>query len=336
MKLIQKVFALLSLLILFYSCKNAQNLNTSALYEDDEVYYQPGETFITDVPSVNSTTSTSSSSNAPEDDYYSGNTDDGTVINNYYGDVNQFGNQSGLNNSPGRFMYDPIWGWRYNYWQPNNGWGGWNIGFGYGNNWGWNNGWGWNDPWMNPYSSWNNGWGWNDPWMMSPYNTFNNGWAWNNGLNNGWNNGWNYGWGWNPGWDNGNQAGVVFGNRGGQGGGYNNNSSGMQEFQILNPRKQPGRPSPTNAGGQPTQDNDDFYSVPSRSAGGKDQTRPTTDPRPEVEPRRPSRSDDNISRPAPSRPAPSRPSVTPSSPSRGGGGSSPSPSRGGGGGTRRR
>lgn len=367
MKLVKQSLALASLLIVLYSCNSAKSLNKSALYEDDEVYYQPGETFITEAPTSSSNASTTPSvgtNSLEEDDYYSGNTNQGDVINNYYGDVDQF--NGGLNNNPGRFMYDPLWGWRYTYWDPfNNGMGGLNMGFGMSNNcWGcydpWmNNGWGWNDPWMN------NGWGWNDPWM-------NNGWGWNNGWGNGfgWNNGWNnsywavnrpwfvspwnsmYGnqfgnaWAWNNAFNNDSNNNVQFGNRGGAGSGFNNNSSGTQEFQTLNPRKQPGRPDPGNSNGKPVEINDDFFSVPSRSGSTNvDQGRPTREPskdvqtRPNVAPSRPSRPTERprdnggMSRPAPSSPAPSRGGGV-SSPNRGGG-SSPAPSRGGGG-TRRR
>src|SRR5689334_13241611 len=81
------------------SCTQSKYATSGSAYENDEVYYQPGDTYISDfalvdneadaVP-VDGSNAGSSSSTAPanEDDYYDGNTQsqstDG-ITNNYYG-----------------------------------------------------------------------------------------------------------------------------------------------------------------------------------------------------------------------------------------------------------
>ncbi|MFZ4785951.1 MAG: hypothetical protein ACOYLH_10770 [Flavobacteriales bacterium] len=179
----------LTFIALGTSCNRSQGV-TASVYEDDEVYYQKGETFISDVqkpstPSSTNSTSSPSSTTVEEEDYYSGDANqtnqDGSTVNNYYGDVNYYDdNNYGISpywSSGARMMWDPVFGWRMSY---SPFWAGswcydpfWNN-----NGWGWSYSYGWASPyyyngfypsysyWANPY------YGWGNPY----YGGYNNGW----------------------------------------------------------------------------------------------------------------------------------------------------------------
>ncbi|TCK66625.1 hypothetical protein DFQ05_1895 [Winogradskyella wandonensis] len=112
------------------------------------------------------------------DSYTSGN-----VANNEVEIIEDYGGWGQVNDRVVINYYDNgwnNWGWGWDPWL-------WNGGFG----WGWNNwGWGWNrwNRWGGLGFGW--GWGWNDPWL------------WNGGF--GW--GWNNYWGWNNGFYRNNLA----------------------------------------------------------------------------------------------------------------------------------
>lgn len=345
---------LLSLLIfiaLFTSCKTNQSLTTGARYEDDEVYYKPGESFYTDVISSSSSADTQSSennaSNSSEEDYYSGQPADGGIVNNYYGDVYQGGwGGNGFARPGGRLMWDPIWGWRMSY-----GFGGgFNSGWGmsYGMGWGGYNG--WYDPFYDPfYNSWNNPWAWGyNPYYNNFYgyngwgSPYYNPWGWNNVGNP---------WAWNE-----SGGGIVFGHRPSlsSNSSYNSGISSQprrtRSSFLTSPNGSTGTYSNPNNGRNPGTKTD--FTRPAINRGGQDEeynptrpsrpsqgeiipdNRPTERPRQEpsrVEPSRPSREPSRVE-PTPSRgrdnSPPSRPSIERNSPP-------PSrPSQGGGGGTR--
>lgn len=214
---------LIALVVLLFASCTSNRYATTGPYESDEVYYTADETYISDfalvddigsdVPQSNGSTNDSNTENT--DDYYSTQSENENVTNNYYGNVYQspWMNSPGYWNSGfGCYNYGSYW----NNWGPTiqlgwNPWSGWYTGFSYNWGWGggwngpnWNNGW-WNSPFYDPWG-WNNGWcgynawGWN-PYWNSPYNFyspgFNNGWAWNN---NGW-------------FNDVNENGFVFGRR---------------------------------------------------------------------------------------------------------------------------
>lgn len=184
--------ALVAILTLATACNNSKSLSGSTAYEDDEIYYQKGETFISDVP-VSSTSQDASSSNSSsstfEDDYYSGNDNTSETVNNYYGDVYQNDSWSsfgGWGRPYSRFVFNPYFGWHLSYggggyygWNPyllgnwNSGWG-----FGYGYGMGFNT---FNPYWYNPYGMYYGFgyWGYNN--QLFAGNTWNN----FNDLNNG-------------------------------------------------------------------------------------------------------------------------------------------------------
>lgn len=201
--------ALLTIIALSTACNSSKSTTGSTFYEDDEVYYTPGETFITDVSSFKSSMPSTSETNpppvtesVPEEDYYTENSGDGSTVNNYYGDVYQDVN-GGFNNGWGsrsRLTWSPLFGWSVSYgvgwgydpffydpffydpWAFNNGWG-----FNYG--WGFNNGFGYYNGWGNPY--------WGGYYGYSAWNRPFGGWG---------------GWG-NSFVDNGNSNGIIYGHR---------------------------------------------------------------------------------------------------------------------------
>ncbi|MFN6378133.1 MAG: hypothetical protein ACK4WD_02590 [Flavobacteriales bacterium] len=311
------LLALFTLTLLFAACNSSQDLNTGVRYEDDEVYYQPGEAFITDASvsssndnSVPNNSQNTTPSTVEEEDYYSGDTQQGDIVNNYYGDVNQNWGNGGFNNGWGgngfnngwggnsRFYYDPIWGWRLGF-GVGNGWNnGWNTGW----NAGWNNGWnagfntGFYDPWYDPWNNpWCNSFGWNqpfyDPWAWNGFNNgWNNGWntGWNNGWNNPWNNPWNNGFGWNGGFynpwvwaGNTNENGVVIGQRPSISG---NSAIGSSIISGTSPRRTRSKEFYLNQQGQTTDSNSGLAPRPTTGTKTNPDQRPFVDP-PKTDPR---------------------------------------------------
>jgi hypothetical protein len=223
-------FALVAALLA--SCTQERYATKGKSYENDEVYIQPGDTYISDFalvdnePDANNNQAQYPDSMQSEDDYYSGNTiNNGSledqfngngVTNNYYGNVYQNNYGNGINNPYGygfgnngfgnnaMLIWNPYSGWRLRY----------NWGFGYncfGGFGGYGCGYGWNTPWYDPWygsgwcsNNWYNGYGFYDPWgWNSPYYGYNN-WYGNNYFygNNNWNNN-----------DNNNGGGIVYGPR---------------------------------------------------------------------------------------------------------------------------
>jgi len=190
------------------SCSSSKQMGQRS-YEDDEVYYQRGETFITEVPEPAVATS---NAEVPEDEYYTPG-QGGDVTNNYYGDtyINDGWNNSfntWQNRSRWIMAWDPMFGWHltHNFGWNNCGWANnpWGAG-GWGNAWNmgvWDNGWhnpwnaGWNggwNTWGGGYQNWNswNGSFWGDPFCMNqPF--YNPGYFWNgqgfgfNGMGGDW------------------------------------------------------------------------------------------------------------------------------------------------------
>ncbi len=176
MKHLKWTALVLGLSLFAFSCTQTAYVTGGKSYEDDEVYYQPGETFISDLP-VAEVTQTSGEEDyyeSPEQDEYYQGEQNADVINNYYGN-DGFNNNwgTGINTnlmSPfgSNWTWSPIWGWRLSY---NWGWAG------YGG-WGFNS---WNNPWY--YDPWFTGcygglW---DPYWGSPfYNPWGYGWGYNN------------------------------------------------------------------------------------------------------------------------------------------------------------
>ncbi|MFN0032047.1 MAG: hypothetical protein ACKVOR_07805 [Flavobacteriales bacterium] len=237
-----KKFLLPIVAIVFFitSCTQQRYATNGARYENDEVYYQPGEHFISDFALVDDEVAQGNETpgedyvdpnmvdNATsEDEYYDGQVDnyssddynDGDVVNNYYGNVYQspygsmwngyYGNPYGSN---GMLTWNPFYGWRYRCY--------WGMGWGFNNSY-YNN---WYSPWNDPW--YGNGWCWNDPYGYNPwygnygYGGWYNGYGYNNNWygNNGWCNNGYYGNGyygggnnWND--DNNSYSGVVYGPR---------------------------------------------------------------------------------------------------------------------------
>jgi hypothetical protein len=194
------------------SCSSSKQMGQRS-YEDDEVYYQRGETFITEVPEPAVATS---NAEVPEDEYYTPG-QGGGVTNNYYGDtyINDGWNNSfntWHNRSRWVMVWDPIFGWHltYNFGWNNCAWandpwgpGGWHSGL---NNWGWNNGW---NSWGG-YQNWN-GWNsgfWGDPFCSNTPLFYTPGYFWN-GQGYGFN-GMGGAWAWG---DDGMNNQVTFGHR---------------------------------------------------------------------------------------------------------------------------
>lgn len=224
-------------LALLSSCTQQRYATNGASYENDEVYYQKGDTYITDFalvdnlpdqkpdnyvdpnqvddyydPSAQTTTPAQTDDYVDDSSYSDGS---GNVTNNYYGDVYQ-------DNSSGWGLNSPYYGnYGWNNWGPYsrlswNPYVGWTYRYGWGfSSWGFNN-WGscyWNDPWC-----------WNNSWYGSPYY-------------GGWGCGWNssyYGWG-SPyyGWGYGNYYNInnYYG-----GGGWNGNDDGFGNGIVYGPR----------------------------------------------------------------------------------------------------
>ena len=157
--------------ILLSGCALSPNLTSNL--ENDEIYLNKDEEFVSDAEYLASAYESSEES-----------------VNNY----DSWSNPVGISCGAGYRNYGYYGGWG-NGW--NNGWGnGWNNG--------WNNGWGNNyyggnsfygyDPFGGGYY----GYGGYNPYGYSPFgygysawnNPYNNGWGWNNGLGIGWGNGW--------------------------------------------------------------------------------------------------------------------------------------------------
>lgn len=214
------------LAMLVSSCSTSQYAVKDGNYESDEVYYQPGEKFISDYALVDDEAESQSAAGdseatRSEDDYYSGDnttstTNNGGVVNNYYGNVyNAPGQMFG-----GRFYGSTfLWPSYYSTWNPYTGW---NFGINYGMHWGWgsywNDPWGWNNPWYDPWGY--NNWCWNS--WRNPYGFYNPYFGWGYGYGYGYGNYWyngygspGFGWnnGWNNGWDGPNNNGFITGNR---------------------------------------------------------------------------------------------------------------------------
>ncbi len=223
--------SLFALVALLAACSSSQYATDGRSYENDDVYYQPGESFISDFAIVDDPDVTPDP--APpavdpaqvDDEYYeeapmaeNAPLDQG-VTHNYYGNVFNYGGfNSGFNTGfPPNYFAGFNNGW-YNPWQPgiNLVWDpyrGWNVAYNYNFGWGnyWNDPWGWNSPCFDPWfynswcwNSWNspfgfyNPYGWNSPYCF-------NGNYWYNGFGNGY-----YFDGFNNGFGN---ANVVFGQR---------------------------------------------------------------------------------------------------------------------------
>lgn len=211
------------------ACSSSQYATDGRSYENDDVYYQKGESFISDFAIVDDpdvapdpAPAESAPATAPADDEYyeeataqdNTSTDQG-VTHNYYGSVYNYG---GFNNGFAPNYYAGFNNGWYNPWQPglNLVWDpyrGWHVSylnnFGWGNYW--NDPWGWNSPCYDPWFY--NSWCWNS--WNSPYG-FYNPYGWNspycyngNYWFNGYGNGYYYEY-FNNGFGNSN---VVFGQR---------------------------------------------------------------------------------------------------------------------------
>jgi hypothetical protein len=177
MKHLKWTALVLGLSLFAFSCTQTAYVTSGKSYEDDEVYYQPGETFISDLPVAENTQTTEdeyyeNSENSDQDEYYQGE-QNADVINNYYGNDGWNNWGAGINTSlvspvGSMWTWSPIWGWRLSY------------------NWGWAgyNGWGysaWNNPWY--YDPWLTGCGggyWDPYWGSPYYNPWGYGWGYNN------------------------------------------------------------------------------------------------------------------------------------------------------------
>lgn len=236
MKHLKWTALVLGLSLFAFSCTQTAYVTSGKSYEDDEVYYQPGETFISDLPVVENVQSQDeyyedSDQNSDQNDYYQGE-QNADVINNYYGNDGWNNWGTGINTnlvSPygSNWTWSPIWGWRLSY------------------NWGWAgyNGWGysaWNNPWY--YDPWYTGCygGYWDPYWGSPYY---NPWGYGYGY-------YNYGNGYcgspyaGNGWDDGNSGGgngTYYGHHTGvsTGSTVNSNYSGgaLYSDRITKPKK---------------------------------------------------------------------------------------------------
>lgn len=240
----------IALLAMFVSsCSTNQFAVREGTYETDEVYYQPGEKFISDYALVDdeaeTTTAAGTDQTQTEDEYYSGDnttttTNNGGVVNNYYGNVY---------NTPGQMFGGRFYGSTFNWPTYYSGWNpytGWNFGINYGMHWGWgsywNDPWAWNNPWYDPWGY--NNWCWNS--WRNPYGFYNPYFGWGYGYGYGYGNYWyngfgspGFGWnnGWNNGWD-GNSSGFVTGNRTSVSVGSTINSS-YNEGMVYNNRVKP-------------------------------------------------------------------------------------------------
>jgi hypothetical protein len=154
MNVLRSLIALIAGAALLASCSSGRGTEVSR-YEDDEIYYRKGDTFVTEVPAA-----APAAAAAPEEDYYTPPSESGATTNNYYGDVhyNDFGGGFG-----GQFSVRPRWVMA---WNP---WSGWHMSynFGMGNCMG--------TPYnsfYSPYSAWGSpyGMGWNNwnSWAGTP------------------------------------------------------------------------------------------------------------------------------------------------------------------------
>ncbi|MFN9800155.1 MAG: hypothetical protein ACK54P_09075 [Bacteroidota bacterium] len=165
------LFFALATSFMLVSCSGTRQM-ASAGYEDDEIYYRKGDTFVTEVPAPSERPT--NNAEIAEDDYYVPGQDI-DVTNTYYGDAyttNGFQNEFDLfANRPMWVMnWDPFLGWYFTYnfgcnqwncpdafivhatlpgWGPSS-WNSWNGRF-------------WGDPFLRPMGAtlWNTGYFWN-------------------------------------------------------------------------------------------------------------------------------------------------------------------------------
>jgi hypothetical protein len=210
------------------ACGSTQYATNGKSYENDDVYYQPDESFISDFAIVDDpeavsldapTSPPSNNSSVPDDEYYQDNSSP-QLVNEYEERYNYYGivyNNGYL--SPGYSGYYAGYnnGW-YNPWRPSmnviwDPYRGWHVHYGRNYGWGnyWNDPWGWNSPCYDPWSynswswnSWNSPYGYYNPYgWNSPYCSYGN--YWYNGYGN-----YNY---YDNYYNNNTQANVTFGHR---------------------------------------------------------------------------------------------------------------------------
>ncbi len=191
MKNVTILIALTFTMLLVTSCSYRRLAATTTPYENDDVYYQPGDTYISDYAIVDDPEAQVDSLNTA-DDYYDPNSasqnNTGYNNNNYYNacsPYNGFGYNnfnSNIYNSYGPSLvaiWDPVYGWHFSY----------NINYGWGYNPYWNNASCYSNPWYNPYycSGWNSNYWWNSPYYYSNpwYYNYNNYWGGNNNYDTG-------------------------------------------------------------------------------------------------------------------------------------------------------
>jgi hypothetical protein len=197
MKNVTSIITLIFAMLLVTSCSYRRLAATTTQYENDDVYYQPGDTYISDyaiaddpeaqVDSLKGTDDYYDPNSTAQNNTNSNNTswsNNNSYYNNcspYYGfGYNNF--NSSLYNSYGPSLvavWDPVYGWHFSY----------NINYG----WGYNPYWGSascnSNPWYNPYysSGWNSNYWWNSPYYYSNpwYYNYNNYWGSNTNYDNG-------------------------------------------------------------------------------------------------------------------------------------------------------
>jgi|GEM_PF-6335959 len=195
-------------LLLLSSCGSSRQASGTS-YEDDEIYYRKGETFITEVPPA----PVASQQSTTEEEYYNPESTGSGTTNNYYGDV--YFNQNDWDRGFGGGYFDvhPRWVMA---WNPNMSW---YLSYNFGMNSCFGNGFNsfydpfyLNNPWYQG-NGWGNGWG-NNFCFNGGMNYWNPYGYWNNPYLNGWGNGYNTPW-WGAGFGNeeNGQNAVVFGPR---------------------------------------------------------------------------------------------------------------------------
>jgi hypothetical protein len=195
MKNVTSLFALVFAMLLVTSCSYRRLAATTTPYENDDVYYQPGDTYISDYAIADDPEAIVDSLKTT-DDYYDPNSstqnnngsngwsNNNSYYNNcspYYGfGYNNF--NSSMYNSYGPSLvavWDPVYGWHFSY----------NINYGWGYNPYWNNASCYSNPWYNPYysSGWNSYYWWNSPYYYSNpwYYNYNNYWGSNSNNDTG-------------------------------------------------------------------------------------------------------------------------------------------------------
>jgi hypothetical protein len=356
------LFLIISGLFLLASC-GPQRYAVAPGVEDDDLYYSPGDTYITDYGAVSDDSADNGAAEAADGDY------DYYDPNAPQQNIPSFGNRS-INPRMNQFNQPRFSLGLWSAWNRP----GMNMGMGFNNPMPSSYFYGysafgspmWNDPWMSPwgmncygngmgFNSWNSPWGWNDPWGWNYPFAANNGWGWNNGWGmNPWNNPWNSPWNnpWNSPWFGNdlwtNNPNMHYGQRqpiyseGADGNAYGSGQiyNGTPKRQVQ-PDSEPRKSSRTTYS---TPEYDYYRPSPNRNA-----TRPATNQR-STTPRQGNNGSGwtwdnffdgndsfnrgNTPRPSGGSTSPSRPSrgnsggYTPRSPSRNSGGSSPSRSTG--------